>query len=326
MPRYLGKQRINIYLGADIIREPSDFSIYDPIEFPLTYNTAGFPVAASTDGHGNVWTAFGGGGVINHFDKDTKVRTVYALSQSASGCIDRHVISSRVGNDIWYCFCRGNNQQSDLNIFNPAGIRTATSQAARGADHMKGCVTDKQGRFWVAGGSGQRGINVFSGNIENPTNFTLDAVRQYPALACDGDGNVWIGQGSSVLRYNPSGQFTSFQFSQNKGTVRTMYPAATHDRQGHVWYIQGNTADVFTPGGIRRSVRLPHSFPTPGATVDNRGNIWVAGGINVNIITPNNEIFEAKLTKEMSRPSLTVDGNGDVWVVGTDVANVFRQS
>jgi len=194
-------------------------------------------------------------------------------------------------------------------------------------------AVDPSGNVWVvadqnAGNSTGGVIELSStGTLLSPASgFTGGGLSTVPsAIAIDGSGNAWIGNGGTVTGFNPSGG----AFTPSGG-----YPVADGtagiaiDGTGKIWTTGSAlnelsaAGQLLSPSGGYKGGGLSPYYNSWGLVVDGAGNLWMIESLcncvgefshSGTALSPSSGFTGGGM---ISPQDLAVDGAGNVWVEG----------
>jgi len=194
-------------------------------------------------------------------------------------------------------------------------------------------AVDPSGNVWVVAdqnaGNSTGGIIELSstGTLLSPASgFTGGGLSTEPsAIAIDGSGNAWIGNGGTVTGFNPSGGAL---------TPSGGYPVADGtagiaiDGTGKIWTTGSalnelNAAgQLLSPNGGYKGGGLSPYYSSWGLIVDGAGNLWMIESLcncvgefshSGTALSPSSGFTGGGM---ISPQDLAVDGAGNVWVEG----------
>lgn len=191
-------------------------------------------------------------------------------------------------------------------------------------DQIRGMLTDRQGRLWLARDGG-RVVCIERDGTSQVVTLGDASAAQARAMTATGDGSLWLSDSAGAA------------FRIQDGNVRAFGPAEglpgqgvcwiVTDASGQLWYAQAGEVGVFRSGRFERLVNVGQ--PSVRLCPARAGGVWLSAGLKLYRLREGellSSAAELKLEPGHSEATVTAlfeDREGGVWL-GTSSSGLFR--
>ncbi len=285
---------------------------------PTSVGVSG-PTAVAVDAEGRGWVA-NYGGVLSVFGPTGT--PVFAAGLSGGGMGDSYGLSIDPAGRAWVT----NTDAGTVTVWNGAGTVVSGGSGFGAGDHPVGVAIAADGTVWIAD-NGNATVQKLRGTGESLGVFGASGLAFPQALAVDGAGGVWVGNGTgSMLTHLGPGGATLAGVSCCDGVA-----GVAVDAGGNVWaanYFGSSVSRVSAAGVVDAAgpYRATGLSGPQGIAVDGAGAVWVASlraagvtefagssaSVPGAVVSPaGGWATDAGLNQATG---LAIDASGDVWV------------
>jgi two-component sensor histidine kinase/ligand-binding sensor domain-containing protein len=240
-----GHKAFTYFSGIEGLNNPSIFSIV-------------------SDNDNNIWVSTIEDGIYKYNGVES---TQYTIKDGLGSNAVRSSVKDKDG-ALWFATSNG------LSKYHNGKFKTYTVSDGLPINNTRALLIDKNGMLWI-GTYGAGLVRFKDGKFTTFTTKKDGLSHDYiHTLFEDSKGNIWIGTGNGVTKYN-SGIFTDYKTS--KGFCNLYIGSITEDKHGKIWF--GTDRCVVRYDGIDFKPITVEDGLSSGVIYllhsDKQGNVWV---------------------------------------------------